>query len=112
MSNVHLCAYYQILKSLAETGTTHGHNNNGKQVVRYGDIIMLQHVKSGYFLSAFETAAAFDAECRSIKLVEEDSPQAMLKFLPRFKVRYWAVYMCVKISISICEHMREPLTLI
>jgi hypothetical protein len=55
--------------------------------VRYGDSIMLQHVKSGCFLAAFESAAPFDPECRAVKLVERDSDCTLFKLCPRFKAQ-------------------------
>lgn len=55
--------------------------------VRYGDIVMFQHVKSGCFLTASESAAPCDPECRATKLVEQDSAAGLFRLVPRFKAQ-------------------------
>jgi hypothetical protein len=56
-------------------------------VIKYGDIVQLQHVKSGAFLSVLESAAPFDPECRGITLDKKGSSACLFKFMPRFKAQ-------------------------
>jgi hypothetical protein len=37
-------------------------------IFRYGDIVQLQHVKSGAFVTVLESAAPVDPECRGVIL--------------------------------------------
>ncbi len=53
--------------------------------IRYGDSIQLQHVKSGAFVTALESAALLDSECRGVSLSHMGSSAAVFKFMPRFK---------------------------
>ena len=55
--------------------------------VRYGDIVQLQHVKSGGFLSVLEAAAPIDPECRAVVIDPMGSASALFKFMPRFKAQ-------------------------
>lgn len=55
-------------------------------VVQYGAIVMLQHVQSGLFVGALESAALKDADCRRVNLSFGDSGCGF-RLLPRYRVR-------------------------
>lgn len=57
-----------------------------KEVVIFGAICQLQHVKSGLFLSVREEAAPFDPDCRALSL-EEGSSASYLRVMPCFKAQ-------------------------
>ena len=57
------------------------------QLVKYGDIIQLQHVQTGAFLLASEAPAPVDAECGGLALDEVGGSAALFKVLPRFKAQ-------------------------
>lgn len=56
---------------------------------------MLQHVKSGFFLKARESAAPCDPKCRALTLTKNDSPASVFMLRPRFKVNIQTKTKCL-----------------
>ena len=73
----------------AETLARLAVGSHKSSVVKYGDSIMLQHVKSGAFISVLDKAAPLDPECRAVHLLapEKGSGGALLQFMPQFKAQ-------------------------
>jgi len=59
----------------------------GPASVKYGDVVQLQHVNTGGFVCAMESAAPCDPECRAVKLDHSGSSAALFKFMPRYKAQ-------------------------
>mmetsp|Transcript_33274 Transcript_33274/g.53603 ORF Transcript_33274/g.53603 Transcript_33274/m.53603 type:complete len:2908 (+) Transcript_33274:214-8937(+) len=65
-----------------------GWDKGHKTSVRYGQVIQLQHVKSGKFLTvASKKVAMLEKECLALELVEGGSESSWIQTMPRFKVR-------------------------
>jgi hypothetical protein len=58
----------------------------GTDVVKFGDIIQLQHVNSEKFLATHKTPARLNPNCRKVSL-KEGSRAANFRIVSRFKVR-------------------------
>lgn len=54
-------------------------------VVKYGDVIQLQHVNSGGFLNILKSPAPVDRECLGATLNKKSSGACWFKFTPRLK---------------------------
>jgi len=61
-------------------------SGEGKSV-RYGDVVQLQHVPSGSFLTVHKDAAPFDVHCRRASLEGEGGRGAHFRIMPRYKIR-------------------------
>jgi hypothetical protein len=57
-----------------------------REAIRYGDVVQLQHVRSGLFMAVHKTPAPSDPNCRKVSL-KAGSRAAHLKILPKYKVR-------------------------
>jgi len=57
-----------------------------KEVVKYGSLYQLLHLKSGLFLSIRDDAAPLDPDCRALSLAEGTSA-SYFKVVPRFKAQ-------------------------
>lgn len=56
--------------------------------IGYGQVMQLQHVKSGKFLSLqSRTLADQDKECMMLRLIEKGDEESWFRFEPRFKIR-------------------------
>jgi hypothetical protein len=58
----------------------------GSELIKYGDIISLQHVRSGLFMATHKTPAPLNPNCRKVSL-KKGSLASHFRILPRFKVR-------------------------
>jgi hypothetical protein len=59
----------QVMESVM--GSTY--NGGSASVIKYGDVIQLQHVSTGGFVSTLESAAPCDPECRGVELNQAGS---------------------------------------
>ena len=53
--------------------------------VNYGDVIQLQHLPSGFFVTLQHTAATVDIRCRKVALEPEGSSLTKFRILPRYR---------------------------
>jgi hypothetical protein len=58
----------------------------GTEPIKYGDIVQLQHVKSGLFVATHKTPAPLNPSCRKVTL-KAGSFACQFRILPRFKVK-------------------------
>jgi hypothetical protein len=59
---------------------------DGTELIKFGDVIQLQHVSSGLFLATHKTPAPLNPNCRRVSL-KHGSMASNFRILPRFKVR-------------------------
>jgi hypothetical protein len=59
----------------------------GGKFLKYGDIVQLEHLPSGLFVTAHEGAARVDPHCRHVSLEGDGSYAAHFRILPRYKMR-------------------------
>jgi hypothetical protein len=64
----------------------HLSRGEGTEPIKYGDIVQLQHVKSGLFVATHKTPAPLNPSCRKVTL-KAGSFACQFRILPRFKVK-------------------------
>jgi hypothetical protein len=62
----------------------HLQQGRSNKIIKYGDVIQLEHVSSGLFVTAHESAAPVNPHCRRVSLEAEGSNAAHFRILPRW----------------------------